>query len=271
MNYPRIIAKVYAGVWAIKPDVHNAICSALEARLGGARSELPVIRAPEMDEDEDAPYHRMLGAAIIPVHGIIGQHLSSLEMDCGGCDVAAVSDALAMAADDDSVDRIVFDFRSPGGTVTGLHELGQEIAECEKETFAFTDSLCASAAYWIASQADRIYTTETADIGSVGVYAMYLDESRALENEGLKVNAIHAGKWKLLGASFKPMTDEERAKLQSEVDAIRDLFRGDILSRRRIDLSALEGQCFGGIDGAKENLSDGIVRNLREVVDMGTR
>lgn len=266
MNYPHIVAKVYAGIWGIVPERHHAICSVLEARLAGQSAEMPSQKARYEDED-DAPYRRIQGAAVIPVYGVIGKHLGLIEKMCGGCDLDDISDAIEFAEDDDAVDRVVFDINSPGGIVTGTPEVAKQIAEMKKPTAAFGDELIASCAYWLASQCDSIHTTESMRIGSVGVYSIYLDETRAMEMDGVKVNAIVAGKFKLMGASFKGMTDKEREILQADVDRCRDWFRGDVSSRREIDIAQMEGQLFDGRRAVENGYSDGIMGSIFDVLD----
>jgi protease-4 len=168
---------------------------------------------------------------------------------------------------DDSVSRIMFDFQSPGGTVGGIPELGRKIANSAKPTIGWTDSQCCSGAYWLASQCERFYTSESCDVGSIGVYMALLDESRALENEGIKINAISAGKFKLAGAPFKPLTDEERKMFQAGVDKIYTQFKEAVSRNRSLPDSVMQGQVYDGQEAADLGLSDGMLENIQEALD----
>lgn len=260
--YPHIISKVYEQPWLITPVKHRAIQKLIAARLdGGGMTE------PE-DSDDEEPQMAMDGnTAIIPVFGIIGKHLSMLETMCGGCDLDTVGDMFDAAMVDSNVRRIVLNFRSPGGTVTGVPEMARKIANANKETIAFTDTLCCSGALWLASQCSKFYCTESSDVGSVGVYSVFLDETAALEKEGVKVNAISAGAFKLTGANFKPMTTDERAMLQAGVDKIYAQFKAAVTRNRVIDDEYLQGQVYDGEDAVKYGFCDGIVEDIADVLD----
>jgi ClpP class serine protease len=123
-HFPQIISKVYEQPWLITPAKHRAIQRLITAHMDGHGMDMP-----KDDGEEEAEEIAMDGGtAIIPVHGIIGKHLSMLETMCGGCDLDRVSQMLDVAAADESVKRVLLDFRTPGGTVTGFPELARKIA-----------------------------------------------------------------------------------------------------------------------------------------------
>ena len=264
MSLPRIISKVYDEPWCITPAKHRAIQSALESHLAGISLE------DNFETDEAPGSNTQDGVAVIPIHGIIGKHMSMLEMACGGCSVDSVSAMLGMAAEDPNVTAVVLDINSPGGTVTGVPELANQIFDLKqsKPVFAFTDCEMCSAAYWIAAQADAIYATSSAAVGSIGVYMALLDISRQLEMDGVKVNAISAGKWKLAGASFKPLTDDERAMFQAGVDRTHAQFKAAILRNRTINEDVMEGQVYDGEEALAANLTDAVANDLGEAIDL---
>jgi protease-4 len=269
MSYPRIISKVYNEPWCITPAKHRAIQRALEYKLAG----MPMPGMPEPEdgdpEDEEMTVSNMGGVAVIPIHGILGKHLSGMEMMCGGCSVDSVCGMIESACDDELCKAIVLDINSPGGTVTGIPELANCIAECatEKPVYAFTDSECCSAAYWLASQCTAIYATPSSSVGSIGVYVALLDESRALEDAGIKVNAISAGKWKLSGAPFRPLSEDERAMFQAGVDKTYAAFKAAVTSKRQCADEVMQGQSFDGDDAVTAGLVDGLVNDIDEVVE----
>src|SRR5712672_2245912 len=154
--------------------------------------------------------------AIVTVHGVLAKHPEPWECRYYGLvDVVMIGTILDAVTAEPGVQRIVLDFRSPGGEVTGIPELGNQIAAItSKETVAFTDSQCCSGALWLASQARSFYATESSQIGSVGVYYVMVEYTKRIEEMGMKFNAISAGKFKLAGAYFKEMTDAERKLFQ---------------------------------------------------------
>jgi protease-4 len=263
-NFPQIISKVYEQPWLITAAKHRAIQKLLTAHIAGG---MPSQVMPEDEDESDGELTMDGGTAIIPVHGVIGKHLSMLETMCGGCDLDTIHDQLDAAEQDSEVSRVLLDFRTPGGTVTGVPELARRIANFSKPTVAFTDSECCSAGYWLASQCGQFYATESSSVGSVGVYMALLDESRALENEGIKINAIKSGEFKLAGASFKPLTDSERAMFQDGVDKLHAQFKAAVLRNREISTDCMEGQCFDGEEAVENGMVDSLVESITEVID----
>ena len=100
-------------------------------------------------------------------------------------DVEDVEEMLEEAHRDPEVEVIIFDFDSPGGTVTGVPELAARIRACEKRTVGWTCKQSCSASMWLMSQCDEVYVSPSSVVGSIGVYIAMLDESKALELEGI--------------------------------------------------------------------------------------
>lgn len=270
-NLTKIIESVYQKTWLITPSMHESIRRQLENVLSGNITMIP-------DEDEDEKEDKlslinegsMIG--IVSVDGIIGKHLSLLETKCGGVDCDSISEQLKNMEEDPNVTSILMYFNTPGGTVSGVPELSSLISEIDKKKkcTAYVDVICASAGFYLASQCSSIFVSPTAELGSVGVYSIYFDESVALSNEGIKVNAIYAGKYKLTGAPFKVMTDEERAMLQADIDKIYIGFKSAVTSKRDIKDEDLQGQIFSGEDLISKNFADGQVNSMREMLTILT-
>ena len=260
-NLPRILSKVFREVWATTPEHHRSLRSAIQSHLEQGGEVTPV------KSGVDASLEMESTVAVIPLHGTIGKHVSPLERMFGAVDVDEAGAVIAEAAADESIDRIVLDINSPGGTITGVPELAKTIREATeiKEVIAFTDDLMASAAYWLGSQTDAIYSTMSAEVGSVGVYMALLDESEAMAMDGVKVNAIHSGAFKLAGASFKPLEDAEREMFQADVEKWHDRFKADVNIRRNVDAQFMEGQTFDGDDAARFGLTDGVVDSIEDL------
>ena len=127
--------------------------------------------------------------------------------------------------------------------------------------------MCCSAAYWLASQADQIFSTSSAQMGSVGVYLALLDQSTRLANMGLKVNLIKDGNLKAAGSGLQPLTDEERAHFQAQVSQIGAEFRLAVNSKRpSVSKDTMQGQSFFGGRNVDLGLSDATVADLDEAL-----
>jgi ClpP class serine protease len=81
----------------------------------------------------------------------------------------------------------------PGGTVDGTEALANSVKSVEKPVVTFVDGLMASAAFWVGSQADEIIaSTDTDEIGSVGVLLSFADLQPYWESLGIKFHKLVA-------------------------------------------------------------------------------
>jgi len=171
------------------------------------------------------------------------------------------------AAEDEEVDALLLTFDSPGGQVMGTPEAARAVLDARaiKPVVAYADGLCDSAAYWIASQADVIYATSSADVGCIGCYMALIDSSRSFENEGYHVNLFKSGKYKGMGYPGTTLTDEQRQMLQEDVDRIATEFKAAVRAGREREISndVMQGQSFSVQDAARVGLID-------NVTDIGT-
>ncbi len=274
-NLPHIISKVTRQPWVITEDKLSAIMAALDARLSGEFQTVNGMPEPGEDEcngrDEYREFQMATGTvAVIPIHGIVGKHLSSLEIACGGCSLDTLQAQLKAAGNSPRITQILLDINSPGGTVTGTPETARLIAEIaqEKPVIGYTDGECCSAALWLASQCVSFYASESAVVGSVGIRMVLLDYTRKLEQEGVKVNAIASGKYKLLGAPFKALTEDERELLQAESDRIHAQFQAAVTARRDVATQYLQGQIFRGEEAVGIGMVDGVMDDIEDVYEM---
>ena len=152
-------------------------------------------------------------------------------------------------------------FRSPGGIITGIPETAAALRQAGKtrRLIAFTDDLCASAAYWLASQCEQIVATPTAEVGSIGVYIALYDFVEYLSQRGVRLELFRAGDQKALGLMGKPLSDKDRAYLQANVDAGYRLFTRDVTNMRAIDVPHMQGQTLNNKAALDANLVDRFV------------
>jgi ClpP class serine protease len=129
---------------------------------------------------------------------------------------------------------------------------------------ALIDGLGASAAYWLASQADGIYIAdETTWVGSIGVVTAHTDLSKANEMSGRKVTEITAGKYKRIASSHSPLSAEGQMTLQDQVDQVYSVFVDAVAAGRGVSVDAVladmaDGRIFIGQKAVDAGLVDGV-------------
>jgi signal peptide peptidase SppA len=222
-------------------------------------------------EDVDIPgmtFDPETGIAQIPIAGAIGMGLEGYEKLSGACDVADIGAEIAEANRRPEVSTILFVVDSPGGMVNGTPELADVIKASAKPTYTFSHGgSIASGAYWLAAATDGIFTTKSADVGSIGVLMGYLDRSKMLEDMGLKVQVIKAGKYKGMGFPGTSLTKDQLELLQGRVDSIYAEFTSHVRENRGdVAEETMQGQMFRAPEALKAGLIDQIVADKDEVI-----
>ena len=242
MKYAHICRYVAETPWAIHPAKFNELLSVLLFRAGGGEFTAEEIEARIGPRGSAAPV-RAHGVAVVPIRGVLAHRMSGIEAASGGMSTEQIGSMLKAVMADESVGTILFDIDSPGGTVPGVQELAAQMFAIRgvKRQVAHVNSLAASAAYWLASQADEIVSTPSGAVGSIGVFTAHQNLSKALEQDGIDVTLISAGKHKVEGNPFEPLSDEARDVLQGRVDRAYAQFVKDVARGRGVTPAAVRG------------------------------
>jgi signal peptide peptidase SppA len=228
------------------------------AKLAGV--ELDHYRAATRLGKEEAQ-----GVAVLPIYGPISKRGNIFLELFGGVSTESLSQQIREAVASPSMGSIVLDVDSPGGSVAGIEELANEIFEASKKKriVAVANSQAASAAYCLSSQASEFAITPSGEAGSVGVLAAHIDESKALEKDGIKVTLITAGRYKREGNPYEALSSDARSHMQSRVDAYYDSFVRAVSRGRHLSVKTVrEGFGEGRVLGARQALTAGMVDRI---------
>lgn len=168
--------------------------------------------------------------AIVPVVGTLMKSRSSF----GGTSSVDVRRQLRAAAADPEISAILIRVDSPGGTVAGTSDLAAEVqrARSSKPVWAQIEDMGASAAYWVASQASRVFASNgTTLVGSIGTL-LTVEKGR-----GDSIRVFRTGPHK--GAGIDELTDDQAAHLQSLVEGMQAEFSAAVQSGRRMTAAQL--------------------------------
>ena len=265
LNLATIASKLTHNKWLLDTTTYVNLVNTVNSCMSNPasvmlRAEEPFIPASNSNLPEE-----MDMTAIINIGGILIKGASADdEAALGLVDTDFISDTIDQCLADETIKNIVLNFNSPGGETTGIEELARKIAKADKikPIFGWTENMACSAAYWLVSQCRLIGMTPSACIGNVGVYTIIEDYSKQLESQGITIDAISSGKYKMLGASFKPMTSDERAILQEDITKHHAKFKECILSKRDIEDSYLEGLSYDGDQALEANLVDVVLDDI---------
>jgi signal peptide peptidase SppA len=210
----------------------------------------------------------------------------------GGTSTIQLRRDIRQAAADSDIAGILLAIDSPGGTVAGTDDLAADVraARKEKPVWAHIEDLGASAAYWLASQADQITAnSNTALVGSIGTMQVIHDVSGAFEKEGVKTLLFATGSLKGLGTPGSKVTDEQITHVQNLVNSIQGSFDDAVKKGRNFSKAELTAVRHGGvlaapaaldarlIDGIQpfqqtvSQFSKSISKNLRTQFDTGNK
>jgi signal peptide peptidase SppA len=267
-----VLAHVASTPWAILPERGSTILRVLLARAVHGRGSLGDGEAIAQADQRvyaarrEAASAAPSGVGVLPIYGVLEHRLHSVSDASGGGLVAAegITSRLRSMIADPRVDVIVLDIDSPGGSVAGIQELGDEIAASPKPVVAVANSTAASAAYWLAAQASELVVTPSGSVGSIGVYLVHEDISKALAEDGITPTIVSAGRNKVEGNPFAPLTEEARETLQASVDRYYDAFTKAVAKGRGVSAKVARGERFG--EGRMFGAEEAVERGMADTV-----
>lgn len=301
MKYPLLFHAAYCEPLCIDPSVFRAVHTVLWPRIAtgqGMDIEAASGTGPKQGGDpyngrrasqaspsvdgygritDDRFYSTVPGrddVAVVPIYGMLAKNAGYIQEACMGItDVNRISHAIHQAAAAPEISTLILDLATPGGQVTGIPELATLIGTVSRgygmTTYAFCDERVCSAGYWLASQAEEIYVTPSATVGSIGTYLAWFDESVKMQMEGLRLEFFGEGKHKGMGLPGKPLTQEDRELLQNRVAEINGWFMSAVTTARSgVSEVTMQGQTFCGAEAVERGLVDGLVSSWEEFVSL---
>ena len=252
----------YFGCWAYEPDRFWAQWKLIGETDLARHMASPM--PPKNPTSLTIPTKGGQSVAQIVMRGTLMKGQSSF----GGTSTVQLRRDIRQAAMDPNVKGILLDIDSPGGTVAGTADLAAEIraAARKKPVWAHIDDLGASAAYWIASQADQVFANDkTALVGSIGTLMTVYDYSAAADKEGVKALVFATGPLKGAGAPGAPVTEEQQAYFQSLVDQSQSSFDAAVKNGRGMTAAQLAAVRTGGVFPASQALDLKLIDGIRSI------
>lgn len=265
MRYLHVLSAFAAEPWAMQPEKLQTVASFLLFKAEGGMFSEAEVQARISDNRARGTVAAPGGIAVLPVHGVLSQRAGMMQDISGGTSTEALGAAFSSAIHDDTIKAVVLDVDSPGGTSYGLEELASQIRDARgtKPIVAQVNSVAASAAYWIASQADEIVVTPSGEAGSIGCYAVHEDVSAALEKAGVKPTLIRGekGDHKAETIAFNPLSSDARSYLQDKVNRDEASFIKAVAAGRKTTQANVvetygKGRMFGSAELVKRGMAD---------------
>lgn len=252
MRYPHLATRLYNSALLVSADRAAVIEEVLRARIMGrvasvddsrapSRAAAAGIGSPTLQNRPDRPYPMTKGGvAVVSVIGTLVQRGDSMAAESGLIGYNRIERSLATAFDDPQVKAILIEVDSPGGEASGCFSLCSKVIEARavKPIWAHANEHALSAAYALACSASRLVVAPTGLVGSIGVIALHVDQSKRDAQMGYSYTPIFAGALKNDFNSHEPLSDSARGVLQAEVDRLGEIFVAHVANA--MDLGADE-------------------------------
>ncbi|MBX6330196.1 MAG: S49 family peptidase, partial [Pseudolabrys sp.] len=241
LNLPHVASRIFGTPLMISRAKLEVILGVLGPRLAGGTLE------PLEPGTEPRPLSSVTAEkiAVVSVIGTLVSRSAYLDAASGLVSYGDIGDAIAGAMSDPAVRGVILDVDSAGGEVGGLFDLVDRIralrAASDKPLWAVANESALSAAYAIASAADRLYVTRTGEVGSIGVVAVHVDESGADAKAGLSWTFVFAGEHKIDANAHEPLSERARAAIQADVDRLYAEFCALVAANRGLSPETVRG------------------------------
>lgn len=282
-KFARVSSRLFNAPLMLRPEKAETLCAALVDRMGiakldsinGTTLEAAQLRQRASDWAEENEY---IGAARreyvveqrvarISIDGTLVHKLGGVSPWSGMVGYDCLDKVIADALANKEVGAILLDIDSPGGEVAGCFAFCDKLASMarhaggEKPIVAFANEMACSAAYAIASSCDAVMTTNTGQVGSIGVWTMLVDMTKGMSKNGVEVSIIRAGERKARGGPYEQADSATLDKLQNWVDQTWDIFASQVSRHRPVSkaaIMAMEGDWFTGSDAIDIGLVDAV-------------
>jgi signal peptide peptidase SppA len=276
-RYTRVLKFFAEHPWALLPARLESMIELLELRAAGQAFTDEEIQqrigaGPRVTQVSGGTSAEQFGkvfragpVAVLPLYGVISPRMNMMTQVSGGTSTEQFGKVFRAAMADPEIAAIAIDVDSPGGSVFGMEELASIIrsGRGRKPIAAVANTMMASAAYWLASQADQVVASPSSQVGSIGVIGVHQDISQAEAKDGITTTLVTAGKFKGDGNEHQPLSDTARATMQQMVDSYyaaftRDVSRGRAVSQQQVRDGMGEGRILNAQEALRAGLVDGI-------------
>jgi protease IV len=171
--------------------------------------------------------------------------------------------------DDKTIKAVVVRIESPGGVVAPSQEIYSELKKLaqKKPVVASMGAVAASGGYYVACPAKTIYANPGTITGSIGVVMQLANLEGLFEWMKIKNMNVKSGKFKDIGSSTRPMTEEEKKILQEFVNNVHQQFEAAVAEGREMDKDKVHELANGSIYTGEQAKELGLVDELGTLWD----
>ncbi len=263
MRNARLIARIFGVALLVDRRKLDVAVGVLGPKLG--LDAVPPPPGPFSEEKAREPAKVESRIATMQVVGSLAHRVDSLDAMSGASSYETMAEEIDRLAADPEVDGILLEVDSFGGEAAGCFDLAARIAEAKKKKpiYGVANHYAMSAGYAILSQAQRVFVSQSGEVGSIGVVTTHLDMSGAAAQQGVRATFIHAGKHKVDGHPWAALPEDVRTRLQADVDQVYETFCATVHAGRGSSMTvekakATEALTYIGQKAVDAGLADAV-------------
>lgn len=212
-THDRIFSELFGTPWMISEEWMGTIIEIVKRQ-----TDFDAVTAKKGQYLENADRAKQYGSkAVIPISGPIFPKSNIMTNFSGATSIDMLAKDIDAAVNNDDIEEIILDIDSPGGHVTGIHEMANMIRSYsdQKKITSYVSGTGASAAYWLASASSEIVLDATSRVGSIGVVVAYPKDS------GESIEIVNTA-----SPDKRPdiSTDKGKKVVVEQMDALADVF-----------------------------------------------
>lgn len=267
----RVLSRIRSEPWAITREAMETILE-IAARENESPQAVAAKLGRPLENSYDIEYRD--GVAILSMTGPMFRYANLFTAISGATSYDMLARDFGRAIEDPAVESILLNIDSPGGEANGVSEFADMIyaARGKKPIAAYVGGAGASAAYWLASAADKVIVDETALLGSIGVVLGVQDSTEREAKAGVRRMEIVSAQSPHKRLDIN--SDEGQSRLQARVDALAEVFVAKVARNRGVDTATVlkefgQGDVFVGQAAVNAGLADrlgsyeGVISELR--------
>ena len=262
-DLPYLASRLYGTPLLIARPKLEVILGVMARKMAGDTLATPP--PTTLDVSMSGGFQILEGIAVLPVLGTLVRRASYIGAASGLTSYHDIEAMAEQAFADPMVKAVLLEIDSSGGEAGGVFDLAQRLQQLAqssgKPLWAIADEAALSAAYAIACAADRLWLTRTAEVGSIGVVAVHVDESVADAKAGLNYTFLHAGRHKVDGHPHAPLPVPVAADIQADIDQLHEQFISLVAGFRRLTPEVIrdtEARVYRGEAAIQAGLADQI-------------
>lgn len=262
-DLPYLASRLYGTPLLVARPKLEVILGVVGRKMSG--DTLATLPPANVDAGMTGGLQNLEGIAIIPILGTLVRRSSYIGAASGLTSYHEIEAMAEQAFADPQVRAVLLEIDSSGGEAGGVFDLAQRLRTLAqtsgKPLWAIADEAALSAAYAIACAADRLWLTRTAEVGSIGVVAVHVDESVADAKAGLNYTFLHAGAHKVDGHTHAPLPAPVAADIQADIEHLHEQFISLVAGFRRLTpevVRTTEARVYRGEAAIQAGLADQI-------------